>query len=139
MRIKQNYRNRTKINIDKWIYKTCDKKKDKTYDFKKQYKTIKFFQREIHSNAFTLEDGLEEQIKFKNQIDIFKESTKPKNPHRLLRGRQKFFYGFERGKFSIKKRAQIKRHPLDLACIAKASDHKQLKTLSLNKCFKHYQ
>ena len=99
MRIKQNYRNRTKINIDKWIHKTCDKKKDKTYDFKKQYKTIKFFQREIHSNAFTLEDELEEQIKFKNQIDIFKESTKPKNPHRLLRGRQKFFYGFESGKF----------------------------------------
>ena len=27
MRIKQNYRNRTKINIDKLIYKTGDKKK----------------------------------------------------------------------------------------------------------------
>ena len=50
--------------------------------------------------AFTLDNALEEQIKFKNEIHRLKESTKPKpytkkkkkfltfeNTHRLLRGR----------------------------------------------------
>ena len=50
--------------------------------------------------AFTLDDALEEQMKFKNEIHRLKESTKPKpytkkkkkiltfeNAHRLLRGK----------------------------------------------------
>ena len=58
---------------------------------------------------------LEEQIKFGNETDIFKESRKTKNldkkekitlnfenTYRLLRGRQKLLNGFESGIISIK-------------------------------------
>ena len=40
-------------------------------------KTIRSFGRQIYKNELTVEDALEEQIKFKNEIDKFvKESTK---------------------------------------------------------------
>ena len=68
-----------KINSDHLIYETDDKKKDnKTYDFQK-FKAIIFSEREIYHDELTLEDALEKQIKFKNDIDKFKEFMKPKN------------------------------------------------------------
>ena len=42
-----------KVYKYKLIYKTDDKKEGKTYDFKKQYKIIRFFGREIHNNQLT--------------------------------------------------------------------------------------
>ena len=52
---------------------------DKTYDFQK-FKTIKPFGREIDNDQLTLEDVLEDRINLKNEIDKFKEFTKPQNP-----------------------------------------------------------
>ena len=91
-------------------------KKDKSYDFQK-FKTIWPFEQGIYYGELILEDVLEEQIKFGNETDIFKESRKPKNldkkekkalnfenTHRLLRGRQKLLNGFESGIISIKTR-----------------------------------
>ena len=66
-----------KINRGNLIYKTDDKKKDKKYDCQK-FKAIRYFRREIYNNKLTLEDALQEQIKFKNEIDKFKESTQRK-------------------------------------------------------------
>ena len=65
-----------KINRDNLVYKTGDQKKGKTYDFQK-FKARISFQRGIHNDELTLEDELEEQIKFKNKINKFKESAKP--------------------------------------------------------------
>ena len=50
------------------IYKTDDKKKDKVYDFQ-TFKTIRPFVREIYSSILTLNDGLEEKINLKDEID----------------------------------------------------------------------
>ena len=36
------------------------------------------FRRKVYDNELTLEDALEEQIKFKNKVVKFKESAKPK-------------------------------------------------------------
>ena len=66
-----------KLDIDNLIYKTGNKKKDKTYDFQK-FRTIRSFGREIYNNELLLDDVLELQIRLKNDIDIFKESTEPK-------------------------------------------------------------
>ena len=73
------------------------RKKNKTHDFQK-FKTRRSFRREFYDDKHALEDVLEEQIKFKNEIDKFKESRKPKtlnkkekkllifeNAHRLLK------------------------------------------------------
>ena len=65
-----------KINRDNLVYKTGDQKKGKTYDFQK-FKARISFQRGIYNDELTLEDALEEQIKFKTKINKFKESTKP--------------------------------------------------------------
>ena len=62
---------------DDIIYKTCNKKKDKPYDFQ-TFKTIRSFGREIYNNDLSLDDALKLQIRLKNDIDIFKESAKPK-------------------------------------------------------------
>ena len=94
-----------KLDIDNLIYKTGNKKKDKTYDFQK-FKTIRSFGREIYNNELLLDDVLELQISLKNDIDIFKESTEPKesvkkekktlrNAIILLNGRQKILNAFE--------------------------------------------
>ena len=79
------------------------------------------FGREIYSDYLTVEDVLEEQIQFKNEIDNFKESLKPKtldkkrektltfeNKSRPLGGRQKLLTGFEYGIFSIKNKYKEK-------------------------------
>ena len=62
---------------DDLIYKTDNKKKDRTYDFQK-LKTIKSFERKICNNDLSLDDVIELQIRWKDVIDIIKESTKPK-------------------------------------------------------------
>ena len=66
-----------KIDGKELIYKTGDKKKDKTYDFQK-FKTIRFFWREIYNNDLSLDDALEQQIISKDDAEIFLKSTKPK-------------------------------------------------------------
>ena len=102
------------------IYKTGNKKKDKTSNFQK-FKTIRSFGREIYNNDLSLDDALELQIRLKDDINIFKESTKPKESIRkekkaltlknviiLLNGRQKLLHDFESGMFPTGK--QEKRH-----------------------------
>ena len=85
-----------------------------------------------------LGDALEQQIRLKDHIDIFKESTTPREPVKKekktltiknalmhLNGRQKALNAFESGIFA--KQAQGK----GLASIlAKVSDRKQLKILT---------
>ena len=63
-------------NTDDLIYKTGNKRKDKTYDFQK-FTTIRSSGKEIYSNSLSLDGALEQEIKLKDDIDIFKESTKP--------------------------------------------------------------
>ena len=58
------------------IYKTGDKKKDKSYVYRR-FNTVRFFGGEIFNDELTLEGSLEEKIKFKNKINKFKKSTKP--------------------------------------------------------------
>ena len=51
-----------KTNSIKMIYKTSNKKNDKTYDFQ-LLKTIRSFGREICNNDLSLDDALEHQIR----------------------------------------------------------------------------
>ena len=67
-----------KLNRKDLIYKTGNKKKDKTYHFHMKFKAIRYFGREIYNNDLSLDDALEQQIRLKDSIDIFKESIKPK-------------------------------------------------------------
>ena len=48
---------------------------DKTYNFRK-FKTIAYYGTEIYNNDLTLHDALEQQIRLKDDICIFEESTK---------------------------------------------------------------
>ena len=66
-----------KTNRDDLIYKTIAKKKNRKNDLQ-ELKTIRSFRRETPNDELTLEDALEEEIKFKNEIDKFKESAKLK-------------------------------------------------------------
>ena len=66
-----------KLNRDDLIYKTGNKKKDKTYNFQK-FKIIKSFGREMYYNNLSLDETFEQQIRLKDDADNFKESTKPK-------------------------------------------------------------
>ena len=43
-----------------------------------KFKAIRSFGREIYNNDLSLDDALEQQIRLKDSIDIFKESIKPK-------------------------------------------------------------
>ena len=52
-----------KLNRDNLIYKTGNKKKNKTYDFQ-MFKTLWSFGRGIYNNYLSLDDALELQIKF---------------------------------------------------------------------------
>ena len=62
---------------DDSIYKTGNKKKDKTYDFQK-FKTIRYFGREIYNSNLSQDDAFEQQLRLKHDSVIYKESTKPK-------------------------------------------------------------
>ena len=66
-----------KLDRNDLIYETSNKKKDKTYDFQK-FKTIRSFGRKIYNNDLSLDDAIEQQIRLKDDIDIFKGFTKPK-------------------------------------------------------------
>ena len=66
-----------KLDRNDLIYKTGNKTKDKKYDFEK-FKTITSFGREIYNNDLSLDDALEQKIILKNDVDISKESSKPK-------------------------------------------------------------
>ena len=66
-----------KLDRNDLMNKTGNKKKNKMYDFQK-FKTIRSFGREIYNNDLSLDDALEQQIRLKDDIDIFKESAKPK-------------------------------------------------------------
>ena len=68
---------KNKLNRTDSIYKTVNNKKDKTYDFQK-FKTIRSFGREIYNSDLSPDDALKQQIRLKDNIDIFKEPTKPK-------------------------------------------------------------
>ena len=64
-------------NRDDLIYKIIVKKKNRKNDLQ-ELKTIRSFWRETPNDELTLEDALEEDIKFKNEIDKLKESAKLK-------------------------------------------------------------
>ena len=49
----------------------------KTYDFQ-SLKTIRSFVREIYNNHISLDDALEQQIRLKDNADIFRKTAKPK-------------------------------------------------------------
>ena len=76
------------------------------------FKSLKhsFFARELYSNDLSLDEALEQKIKLKDYIEIFKESKKPKesvkkkkktlnleNAIILLNGRQKVLNAFKSG------------------------------------------
>ena len=64
-----------KLDRNGLIYETgTTKKKDGFQKFKK----IKSFGREIYNNELSLDNNLEQQIKLKDDIDIFEDSTKQK-------------------------------------------------------------
>ena len=65
------------FNRNNLIYQTGNKKRDKANNFQK-FKEIRSFGREIYNNDLSLDDALELQIRLKDDINIFKESTKPK-------------------------------------------------------------
>ena len=66
-----------KIKWNDLIYKIGTKKKCEAYDLKK-LKTIISFGREIYDGVITLNDGVEELINLKNEIDKFNAYPKPK-------------------------------------------------------------
>ena len=81
---------------------------------------MRSFGREIHIDGFTLENALKAQINLKNNMDKFKESTKPQIPltkkikaltfgnvNRPFKGRKKIVDGFKSEVFKI-------RHPLNI-------------------------
>ena len=91
----------------------------------------------------TINYPFEEQKIFKDDIDKFKKSTKPKisdikekrelnfeNVVRLLKGRKNIHNGFESKIFPIGKHTHGKRRPLDLARVANVSDWTQIKILT---------
>ena len=59
-----------KIDGKELIYKTGNKKNDKTNDFQK-FKTIRLFVREIYNNNLSLDDALEQQIISKDDVEFF--------------------------------------------------------------------
>ena len=71
--------NKLKTSRVDLIYKTGNKKNDKTYDFQ-TFETIRSFARKNYNNFLSLDDALEQQIRLKNGIYHFKDSTKPKEP-----------------------------------------------------------
>ena len=129
------------VNRDDLTYKTGNKKKDKIYDFQK-FKTIRSCQREIYNNNLSV-DALEQQIKLKDDIDIFKESTKLQSI--LIIEGPKFFNVFEKIIFPKGKQSQGKGRPSILVRVdrvtrvGKVSHRKKLKLLPPKQMLKDYQ
>ena len=117
----------------------------KTYDFQR-FKTIRSFGREIYNNHISLDDALEQQIRLKDNADIFRKTAKPKesvkkerkgltlkNAIILLTRRQKVLNAFESRIFIRGKQGKgIKSISDRVANLSdrKVSDHKQLKVLT---------
>ena len=137
-----------KLNRNNLICKAGNKKKDKMYDFQ-MFERKRYFGRENYNNDLSLDDALEQQIRLKDDIDIFKDSTKPKvsvekekkiqtlkNKIILLNRRQKVLNTFESRIFPIRKQEEELANIL--ACVArvsrffdsKFSNRKQLKILT---------
>ena len=66
-----------KLDRNGFIYKTDNKKKNKTYDFQK-FQTIRSFGRENCNSDLLLDDAPEQQIGLKDDIYLLKKSTEPK-------------------------------------------------------------
>ena len=77
-----------KIDRNDLIYRRGNKEKDKTYDFQK-FKTIRSFGRKIYNNYLPLHDAFEQKIRLKEDIDIFKESIKPKESVKKTKTKKK--------------------------------------------------
>ena len=75
----KNKKNQQKTNRAELIYKTCYKKKDKTYDFQKSKATTSFG-REIDNDNLSLDDAL-------NNLQNKKKQSRKKNAIILLKGR----------------------------------------------------
>ena len=117
----------------------------KTYDFQ-SFKTIRSFGREIYNNHISLDDALEQQIRLKDNADIFRKTAKPKesvkkerkgltlkNAIILLTRRQKVLNAFESRIFIRGKQGKgIKSISDRVANLSdrKVSDHNQLKVLT---------
>ena len=67
-----------KLDRNDLSYKTGNKKNSKTYGLQK-FKTIRSIGREIYSNDLYLDNALEQKIRLKDDIDLFKESVKKEN------------------------------------------------------------
>ena len=59
-----------KLDRNDLTYKTGNKRKNKTWDFGK-FKTIRSFGREIYNNDLSLNDTFEQQIRLKDDTNIF--------------------------------------------------------------------
>ena len=59
-----------KLDRNDLTYKTGNKRKNKTWDFGK-FKTIRSFGREIYNNDLSLNDTSEQQIRLKDDANIF--------------------------------------------------------------------
>ena len=110
----------------------------------------------MYNNDLSLDDSFQLQIRLKNDIDIFKEPTKPKesvkkekktltfrNAIVLLNVRQQVLNAFKSEVFPKKKKKKKQGKGLKcildcvvssrIACVAKASDGKQLIILTPKK------
>ena len=119
-----------KLNTADLIYKTGNKKKDKTYVFQK-FKAIRSSGRKVYNNYLSLDDALEQQGRLQDNTDIFKEPTKLKESVKkwkktltlksaiiLLNGRQEALNAFESGIFPKGKQGKGPISVLDfVACI----------------------
>ena len=125
------------------------RKKIKEMRFKKRFKKIGSFRREFFNNFLSLDDALELQMRLKDGIkkygiNIFKQSTKPKESFRkekkvithknatiLLNGKQKVLNAFESGMFPKGRQGKGLTGFLDgVGEAAKVSNCKRLKALT---------
>ena len=127
-----------KLNRDDLIYKTGNKKKDKTFDFQK-FKIKRSFGREFYRNDLSLDDALEPQIRL--NVYIFKEKEALTNAIILLNlnRRPKVLNSFKNGIFLKEKQGKGLTSILNsvtsnrVAPVTKVSDLKQLKILTLKQ------
>ena len=126
-----------KLNRDDLIYKTGNKKKDKTCDFQK-FKIKRSFGREFYRNDLSLDDALEPQIRL--NIYIFKEQKALTLTNAIillnLNRRPKVLNSFKNGIFLKEKQGKGLTSILNsvtsncVAPVTKVSDLKQLKMLT---------
>ena len=64
------------------IYKTGDKKKDKSYVYRR-FNTVRFFGGEIFNDELTLEGSLEEKTRLTNSKNLQNHKSKKKNKKKI--------------------------------------------------------